>query len=287
MDDVLVRQRTAFQELLIGHCESYGLCLFLDDLVQSTEADEAVYHEFFVHPAMVLHGNIRKVLIGGTGEGATLRELVRYASIESIVSVDLDKEVVEACREHMPTWSAGAFADPRVQLRFEDIMHTLASAPANSYDAILLDVTDPVEDGPSVELFTVRFFAKVAAALADDGIVVLQSGELDPIDLAPTRAVLATLGEVFAWVHMMHISVPSFHGTWTLTLAGKQPLDSLPADLDARIAKLAAFELQHYSAASHRAAMEMPRQWASGLAEPGRVVTGEDAERIVSYPKRL
>jgi spermidine synthase len=252
--------------------------------VQSTEADEAIYHELFVHPALTIHGAPRRVLVSGAGEGATLREVLRHPSIEEILTVDLDPAVVEACREHLPTWSDGAFEDPRVTLRYEDVQHTLANA-TETFDAVLLDITDPVQDGPSVDLFTTRFFRSVRDALADDGIVVLQAGELDPLGLEPSRAVRSTLLEVFDWVVFGHLHVPSFGGIWSVALAGKQPLEANPPDLEQRYARLPKHALRVYTPTAHRAMLELPPFLAQGLQQPGRVVTGEDADRIITFEK--
>ena len=41
--------------------------LLLDGKVQSAEADEFVYHELLVHPAMLLHPNPKRVFICGGG----------------------------------------------------------------------------------------------------------------------------------------------------------------------------------------------------------------------------
>lgn len=91
-----------------------------DGLLQSTEVDEHVYHECLVQPAMVTHGNPKKVFIGGGGEGATLREVLKHASVEECVMVDIDGDVVEMCRQHMPKHSDGAFEDPRTKLIIDD-----------------------------------------------------------------------------------------------------------------------------------------------------------------------
>lgn len=280
IDEVHARRRTRYQELLVAQTETYGRCLFIDDLVQSTEADEALYHEPFVHPAMVIHGAPRRVLVGGAGEGATLRELLRHPTVERVLAVDLDPEVIEVCREHLPAWSDGAFDDPRVTLRFEDINDTLAEAPAEPWDVMLMDVTDPVEDGPAVDVFTVEFFERAAAALADDGILVLQSGELDPYDLHLARTVRSTLAEAFAWVHMVPIHVPSFHCIWSVTLCAKRPPVAVPDDLDARVARLPGERLRAYSSAMHRALLTQPPWLERGLAVPGKVLRGDG---LVTY----
>lgn len=280
IDEVHARRRTPHQELLVAQTETYGRCLFIDDLVQSTEADEALYHEPFVHPAMIIHGAPRRVLVGGAGEGATLRELLRHPTVEHVLAVDLDPEVIEVCREHLPAWSDGAFDDPRVTVRIEDVQATLAAEAQAPWDVILMDVTDPVEDGPAVDVFTVEFFERAAAALADDGIFVLQSGELDPHDLRLIRTVHATLAEAFAWVHVVPIHVPSFHCIWSVTLAAKRPPDVRPADLDARVARLPVDRLRAYSSAMHHALLTQPPWLEQGLRVPGRALRGDG---LVTY----
>ncbi len=281
LDEVLVHRRTAFQDLLVGRSARYGLCLFLDDLMQSAESDEALYHEPFVHPAMMLHPAPRRVLIGGAGEGATAREVLRHPEVETVVAVDLDAQVVEACREFLPRWSEGAFEDPRVQLRIEPIEHTLATATPGSFDVILLDVTDPVIAGPSVELFTARFFAQVARALADDGVVVVQSGPLDLAHPTVLCSVCATLRTQFGWVRPMMLGVPSFHSAWSVTLARKQPGPAEPAELQRRLAKLSG--LRAYDAVAHRGLLHLPTFVEQALSQPGTVITGDDETRLITF----
>ncbi len=283
LDEVLLRKKTRYQDLVIGRNAAYGRCLFLDGLMQSAESDEALYHEPFVHPALVIHGAPKRVLIGGAGEGATAREVLRHPDVQQVVAVDLDGEVVEACRVHLPSWSAGAFDDPRVELRIESIEDTLARAEPGSFDVALLDVTDPVEAGPSVELFTVRFFANLRRVLADDGVVVLQSGPLNLADLTRSRSVLATLGEVFGSVHPMMLQVPSFHGCWSATLAGAEALELSPNDLQLRVAGLKE-GCRVYDAQAHRALVHLPPFLREALARGGQVITGDDDARLITVP---
>lgn len=58
--------------------------------MQSSEKDEFVYHECLVHPAMISHPNPRHIFVGGGGEGATIREILRYKTVERVVMVDID-----------------------------------------------------------------------------------------------------------------------------------------------------------------------------------------------------
>jgi spermidine synthase len=279
VERLVAHVQTRYQEAIVADTGAYGRILFLDGLVQSAEADEALYHEALVHPALVLHGGPRRVLVGGTGEGAALRELLRHRSVEKIVSVDLDAEVVALCKEHLPSWHAGSLDDPRVELRTEDIFDTLRQAAPASFDAIVLDVTDPTDEGPSAALFSTRFFELVLRALADDGVCVLQAGELDPLDLKLARTVRSTLQAVFPHVRFAHGFVPSFHCLWGFALMSRRPLDPDPPDLAARIAALG--ELQWYTPVSHRAALELPPILRRRIEQPGAVITGEGA--LLSY----
>ena len=43
---------------------------------------------------MLSHTNPKRVLIIGGGEGATLREVLKYKSVEEVVMVDIDEELV-------------------------------------------------------------------------------------------------------------------------------------------------------------------------------------------------
>ena len=282
IDEIVVRTRTAAgQEVLIAETPAYGRTLFLDGLVQSAEADEPLYHEALVHPAFVIHGAPRRVLIGGTGEGAALREVLKHPTIERVLTVDLDPEVVALCKKHLPAWSDGSLDDPRVEQRIEDVQVTLEKAEPGSFDAILLDITDPITDGPSAALFSTKFFAAVDRVLADDGIAVLQAGELDPIDLRVARTIRSTLLAVFPWVTFAHCYVPSFHSLWAFALVAKSPRDIAPADLEARITRIGREKLRVYTPISHRGMLELPPYLQERLAQPGQVISGDGA--LLSY----
>jgi spermidine synthase len=56
---------------------TFGRCLVLDGKMQSAQHDEYIYHECLVHPAMLMHANPKSVFVGGGGECATVREVLR------------------------------------------------------------------------------------------------------------------------------------------------------------------------------------------------------------------
>ena len=129
---VLAYQKTAFQEMYIVESGAYGKALVLDGKWQSCTGDEFIYHEVLVQPGMIAHGNPKTALVLGGGEGATIREILRWQSIERVVMIDIDGEVVAACQEHLPEMHQGAFEDPRIELKIADICHSRTNPRVSS-----------------------------------------------------------------------------------------------------------------------------------------------------------
>jgi spermidine synthase len=259
LDSVHVHQKTRFQDLAVVETRAFGRALFLDGLIQSAEADEAIYHEALIHPGMIIHGNPRRVLIGGTGEGATLREVLRHSSVERVLTVDLDDQVVDACKRWLPSWHAGSFDDPRVEVRTEDVRETLAAESASEpWDVVVMDVTEPIEGGPATDLFTPEFYRSVAKVMADDGILIVQGGEVEPMHLDNSVWVVNLLREVFDMVQMTTMFVPSFFSLWGIVVCAKSPVDLIPGDLEERVGRLPTEELDFYDAVRHQAIVTPP-----------------------------
>jgi spermidine synthase len=110
----LVDVQTQFQKVTIARNKWWGKVLYLDNEVNVTERDEFVYHEMIVHVPMLTHNEPKSVLIVGGGDGAVAREILKHSNIEKVSMVDIDEEVIKACKEHMPELNNGAFDDPRL-----------------------------------------------------------------------------------------------------------------------------------------------------------------------------
>jgi spermidine synthase len=224
---VLTYRKTRFQEMYIVETGAYGKALVLDGKWQSCTGDEFLYHEPLVHPAMLLHGAPKRVLILGGGEGATAREVLRWNTVESVAMVDIDGEVVDACREHLPEMHAGAFDDPRLTVIIDDALNVLGSA-GQKWDIIISDLSDPIEDGPSFRLFTKEYFDKARSVLAPDGVFVLQAGPLSPAELAMHARLVNTMKTVFDHVQSYATHVPTYAASWGFALGTARPIDPRP-----------------------------------------------------------
>ena len=172
---VIFSGSTAYQKVEVLDSYEFGRSLVLDGKTQSTELDEFIYHESLVHPAMLCHPGPKSVFIGGGGEGGTLREALAHRSVESVTMIDLDSEVVELCRQHLPDHHKGSFDDPRLTLLHEDARGYLQSE-GNGFDVMLMDLVDPLEGGPAYLLYTEEFYQIAKSRLNPGGVLVTQSG---------------------------------------------------------------------------------------------------------------
>ena len=277
---VIARARTVFQDVVIQHLEHLGRCLIVDGKIQSAELDEHIYHELLIHPAMLAHPAPRHVLVGGGGEGAPLREILRHPTVESVTMVDLDAELVALCREHLGSWHAGAFDDPRVRVLHEDA-RAFVEETAQRYDVIVNDITDPIEGGPSKLLFTHEYYAAAARALAPGGIFVTQAigVHYDAGDRLHA-AIHHTLRRVFPHVRSYAEYVLSFDYPWAFAAASHEPVwDRLSAaEVDRRLGERG-ITLRFYDGETHVRVMSLPRPLRRLIADETTVIS--DAAPLV------
>jgi spermidine synthase len=217
---IVWQERTPFQDLLIVDSPSYGRALVLDRRWQSSEADEFVYHEALVHPACVVRGDPRRALVLGGGEGATIREVLRWVTIDTVTMVDIDAAVVAACRKYLPSFHCGAFDDPRVELVFDDAIGMMART-SRTWDVIVADLPEPVVDGPAATFYNRESFAVIASKLSPGGVLALQAGPTGPstVDLLSYAQLIRTVQSVFPSVVAYSAPVPNYPAPWGFVLA--------------------------------------------------------------------
>ena len=269
---VLFSGATAFQKVEVLDSCVFGRSLVLDGKTQSTECDEFVYHESLVHPAMLFHSEPKSVFIGGGGEGGTLREALAHRSVEGVTMIDLDQEVVELCRAHLPNHHQGSFDDPRLTLLHEDARAYLQSG-GGGFDVIILDLVDPLEEGTAYLLYTDEFYRIARSRLNPGGVLVTQSG---PVGLTHFHEcftpIFKTLSQVFAHTTASQVHVPAFQTLWGFTVASDSPLPHrTDAELEAAIAARISKPLRHYDGETHRGMFALPKYLREGIADETRI----------------
>ena len=172
-DKVLYDSRTAHQRLEIFENATFGRVMALDGVLQTTEADEFIYHEMLAHLPILAHGQVRQVLIIGGGDGGMLEEVLKHREVEKVTMVDIDDTVVELAKQHLRAICGAAFEDPRGELVIADGTAFVRDC-TERYDVMIVDSTDPI--GPGEALFTEGFHADCKSCLAEGGVLVTQNG---------------------------------------------------------------------------------------------------------------
>ena len=116
------------------------------------------------------------MLIIGGGDGGVAREVLRHKYIKKVTMVEIDKMVVDLCREHMPVDLRRASSTTRASSSSSATGPRSSAAMKGKCDAVMIDSTDPI--GPAKSLFNTSFYESVYDALKDDGITIHQTGAL-------------------------------------------------------------------------------------------------------------
>jgi spermidine synthase len=219
--------RTSFQEVVIAESPTYGQVLFLDGEIQSSSSDEAIYHEHLVHPLLASLSGIpnKKVLVVGGGEGATVREVLRWSAsaVASVDWVDIDGDLVDLCHQHLGWAAESVRGDSRLMFCPDDI-NSFLDRTGGLYDAIILDLPDPDVEmlteatDLSDTLYGPRFSERIMSHLSLGGGIVTHCGPIRP------GADTVACGEGMVWIKEQlfkgmevfpyHVSIPSFQGEW-------------------------------------------------------------------------
>jgi len=274
ISDILYTGESEFQSIQVIDTPGFGKCLILDGKIQCSEADEFIYHESLVHPAMITHPKPETVFIAGGGEGATLREVLAHSTVEKVVMVDIDKKVPDICKEFLPFLSQGSFEDSRVELLHIDAMKYLDET-REKFDVIIIDLTEPLEEGPAYLLYTQEFYRSLKGKLTQDGLVALQSGSTSMVISLGFIAVANTLRTAFSVVAPYQSEIPSFGGTWGFAMASQNldPRELSSEEVDQRLSRRVNKPLRFYDGLTHRGMFSIPKYLREEMAREKRIIT--------------
>ena len=257
VDKLYFEKKTDHQHLVIFENAVFGRVMALDGIIQTTQADEFIYHEMMTHVPLFSHGQARDVLIVGGGDGGILREVCKHTEVERITQVEIDAQVIDMCREYLPGHSNGAFDDQRVNVVVDDGMNYVSSL-SGQFDIIISDSTDPI--GPGEVLFTRDFYQACQQALKPGGILVTQNGVvfLQPDEITSTAR---HLNGIYTDSYFYAASVPTYvGGIMTFAWASDEPAYrqmSLEA-LQSRFHD-SGIKTRYYNPSIHRASFALPQ----------------------------
>jgi len=162
--------------------------LFLDGVLQSDNTTHTEYHEALVHPAMFAHASPKNVAIVGGAEGATLREVLKHSTIESVTMVEIDQQLMDLSKEYLPQMSHCANLEGRADNCFDDDLLQLQVQDAKDwfldgekkgiFDVVIIDAIEPeMSSAISKELYEEPALWKtILDSLTDEGILAIQIG---------------------------------------------------------------------------------------------------------------
>ena len=150
----------------------------------------------------VIDRGARKILVGGLGLGFTLRALLASPQVSQVTVVELHREIVEWMRGGTIP-GAELLADERTEVIVGDVRDVVAAQPAESFDAILLDV----DNGPdflvhddNAAVYDSDFVGVCASRLRPEGHLCVWS-------MARSASLAASLGGAFTDVREEAIDV--------------------------------------------------------------------------------
>jgi spermidine synthase len=264
---MVCQEKSDFWDLAIFENPIFGRVLAIDGMIQTTEKDEAIYHEMLVHPALMTLEKPISVLVIGGGDGGALREVLRHNDVERVVLVEIDVRVMELVKEYMPSLPKNAFEDPRVKVVIQDASVYMKESQ-EMFDAIICDSCDPM--GASAALFTEIFYGDCKKRLKAGGILVNQNG----VPFLQKKEYEDSLKN-----RKIHFKEATFYTVAVPTYAGGLMTIGWSSDVKYRVSLAAlrkkraniAGKMVYYTPAMHKASFALP----SSLVGQGADLTDE------------
>lgn len=264
IDEVYFEHKTDHQHLMIFNNALFGRVMALDGVIQTTERDEFVYHEMMAHVPILAHGNAKRVLIVGGGDGGMLREVLRHSNVERVTQVEIDQAVIDMSIEFLPKHSAGAYDDPRANIVINDGIEFIRNCQ-EKFDVIISDSTDPI--GPGEVLFTSEFYENAERCLTEGGILATQNGVvfMQPDEVTTTAK---RLGNSFSDWSFYTAAVPTYVGG-VMTFAwgcNDQSKREVPVEEIRRRFEAANITTRYYNPEIHIASFALPQYVLNAIA---------------------
>lgn len=151
-----------------------GLSLFLDGYWQFVEQYEHIYHETLIHPALACAPQLRRIGIGGGGDGLGLREVLRYPQLGRVWMCELDPEVLKLASRHpeMVRLNRGAFRHPKALVEARDARQMLN--PGAGFDVLVFDFPSLSDGHKYDQLYSASMYQQARRALRPGGVLVTQ-----------------------------------------------------------------------------------------------------------------
>ena len=220
---VVYSEQTPYQRIVLS-AQRGSVQLWLNGQLQFSTADEYRYHEALVHPAFASAPRHSRVLVLGGGDGLAVREILRYADVDSVTLVDLDPGMTELATrvDVIRRLNGDSLTNRRVHVINDDAYVWLEHYRGPPFDVAIVDFPDPGNFALG-KLYTVRFYALLRHAMTNVGRVVVQS--TSPLFARQSFwCIERSIAAAGFSTHAYHTLVASF-GVWGYVLASPTPFD--------------------------------------------------------------
>jgi S-adenosylmethionine decarboxylase proenzyme len=216
IDKLLLSKRTKYQQLDIIENSTFGKMMFLDKDLQIAESDMQAYDSAMVAPLIERKNKFGKVAVLGGGDGGVLREALKYKP-DSVYMVEIDKEVIEAAKEFMPSVCKKAFNSRKAHIIIDDANNFLDEK--HGFDAIIYDLTMHPEAITHVDraVFLDQIFHKIKNNLNIKGMVSMQC--CAEFDMETHKLLKKMLPRYFKNIVFQTAFIPSFCENWIFASA--------------------------------------------------------------------
>ncbi|PSB24932.1 spermine synthase [Stenomitos frigidus] len=225
--------------LFIEHAAN-GLAFYLNGDLQFDTADEAIYHEHLVVPAIALAAQRfpdtpLRVLICGGGDGLAARDALRFPQVSEVVLVDYSAAVLELGRTVFKPYNQGSLTGEsrstlgadRVSVHTQEAFAFVTALPDACFHAVICDFTFPtaLED---TQVYSREWFEQVARVLVSGGVMSTNGVSIERRTLG-FWCLYQTVRSATLDAKPMQVGIPSFrrqgYGDWGFLLASKGAID--------------------------------------------------------------
>ncbi|MBD2663087.1 spermine synthase [Richelia sinica] len=214
--------------LFIEHHDQ-SIAFYINGDLQFDTADEAIYHEHLVIPAVGLaiqrfpHTDLH-VLICGGGDGLALRDVLRFEQVKKIDLVDYSSEVIELGKTIFKPYNLGSLESEKVTIHVQEALRFVSQLPDNHYHIIICDFTYP-HSSAETQIYSREWFQEINRVLIAPGIICTNGVSPEQKTTAFWCLYQTILAADFM-VKPLQLDIPSFknhgYGHWGFLLASVQ-----------------------------------------------------------------
>jgi spermidine synthase len=253
--------KSPFQKVEVYDTVTFGRILVLDDIFQTSERDEFIYHEMLCQLPMLYHSKPKKVLIIGGGDGGSLKEVVKHP-VEKAWMVEIDKLVVDVSKKYLSSISQKAFDNKKAEVIIDDGIKFIKKYE-NFFDVIILDLSEPW--GPAEKLISLDFYKSIRKALKKDGVLSIQ-GENFFYQPKLVSLIYQRVKKAFPSTIIHHAPILLYGiGELSIVVASAADLSKVKIqEVEKRFKKLK-LKTKYYNPKIHFASAVLPEDWKKTL----------------------